>query len=425
MIRGWKAAYAAVIGGLTAFMSASPATAASPAMAASGLPGEDTIVRCGMEGQDREASITLARDRAIYRYGEPGREPELTLSSALAGLDYRREAGPGDTIDEIITFANGDTSYRFSTGFRDGAVPDPTALRAFGTLTVHRGGRTLARLNCRKDSIRRAPDRLLEAMREMGRDRASDGTSLPNYPVHAPVRAAQAAPCAPETNVDTCWSRGVSAARRGDLQAALEHHDMSCAARITTMGCYEAGKLYLHNRQLRDYGRARQRLARTCDGDDPGQGPYACKYLGWMYLTGTGVPRDLSEAFGLLAQSCFLHNDALLIDPEGCHFLGQTILEKRGSPPFDQEKSAYLAYLSFAQGCTDDATTVCEEASNFYQQGDARNAAWIKACDRDVSDHGAIRSCARLATRWTDYAAAQAARQQLASLFRAVSTRME
>ena len=392
------------------------------APAAAQWKAEETVLTCRIEGQDRVASISLSDKQAIYRYGRPGQQPELRLSSPLADLDYRREDGAGDTIDEIATFANGDTAYRFAAGFKNGAQPDPSALRPFGLLTVSRAGKVLAKLACGPASIERNPDRLLARMRDIGRKQTTDGVSFPNYPIHPPVRAADAPPCKADTNVDTCWSRGVSAARNGDLRGALEHYDKSCDARIGTMGCYEAGKLYLHNRQLRDYARAKERLARTCAGDDIGQGPYACKYLGWMSFTGTGVPRSLDEAFGYLGKACFFHNDAILIDPEGCHFLGKTALELRGRSQRDAARADHLAYIAFAQGCTDNATTVCDEARALYRREAARAASWIKLCDSDVGEHGPIGTCAELTISGEDYDAAQAARQQLASMFRAVST---
>lgn len=386
---------------------------------------EETVLSCRFKGQGRVASVSLIGTRAIYREGRGGRKPELILSSPLADLDYRREDGAGDTIDEIATFADGDTVYRFAAGFRNGAQPDPSALRPFGLLTVTRAGKPLAKQSCVPASIVRGPDRLLARMRNAGRERTSDGMTFPNYPIDPPIRAADAPACKPENNVDTCWSRGVGAARSGDLRGALEHFDMSCDARIGTMGCYEAGKLYLHSRQLRDYARAKQRLARTCDGDDSGQGPYACKYLGWMYSTGTGVSRNLDEAFVYLGKACFLHNDEILIDPEGCHFLGQTVLELRGRSQRDEARADYLAYIAFAQGCTDDAKTVCDEAHALYRRDAARAATWIKRWDDDAGGHGAITKCADLAISGGDYDATQAARRQLASLFRAVSTSRE
>lgn len=385
--------------------------------AAADQSGVEPVLTCRIEGQNRVAAISLSENRAIYRYGRTGQDPELTLSSPLADLDYRRKDGAGATIDEIVTFTNGDTSYRFSAGFRNGAQPDPSALRPFGLLTVSRGGKSLASLWCIPGSIERTPDGLLSRMRDMGREQTSDGVSFPNYPIHPPLRAAAAPACKADANVDTCWSRGVSAERRGDLRGALEHYDMSCDAHIGTMGCYEAGKLYLHNRQLRDYARAQQRFTRTCAGDDSGQGPYACKYLGWMAFTGTGVPRDLDEAFGKLARACFLHNDAIFIDSEGCHFLGKVALELRGRSPRDTSMANYLAYLAFAQGCTDDAMTVCDEARALYRREVARAAAWIRQCDDDADEHGSISKCAELVKSGDDYEAVQATRRQLVSLF--------
>lgn len=396
----------------------------SNAFASVGAPGEEIVLACRIDGQDREASVTLTATRATYRYGRPQSEPELTLSSALADLDYRRTDGAAGTVDEIVTFANGDTTYSFASGFRNGAQPDPSALHPFGLLTVRRGGRDLARLPCIPVSIQRIPDQLLARLRDIGRERDSDGVSFPNYTIHARVPAAQSAPCEAENNVDTCWSRGVSAARGGDLRGALEHYDMSCAARIMTAGCYEAGKLYLQNRQLRDYTRARQSLARTCDGDDPGQGPYACKYLGWMYLTGTGVERNLDMAFRKLAQACFLHNDAILIDGEGCHFLGQVVLERREHPSVKSAHADYLAFLAFAQGCTDDAETVCDEARTLLRRGQADAAPWVKQCDRDAGRYGGLRTCAEMMTASPDYDVRQDVRRRLKSLFSQASVSM-
>ena len=389
----------------------------SNAVAATERADDEVFLTCRIEGRDREASVSLSDIGATYRYGPSSSEPELTLTSPLADLDYVRHNGPAGTVDEIMTFANGDTTYRFETGLRNSAQPDPSALLPFGHLTISRSGSELARLPCRPDTIERAHDRLLARMRDIGRERASDGVGFPNYTIHDLAAASESAPCEVENNVDTCWSRGVSAARGGDLKVALEYYDMSCAARIMTAGCYEAGKLYLQNRQLRDYVRARQSLVLTCDGDDSGQGPYACKYLGWMYLTGTGVERDLTQAFVALSKACFLHNDAILIDGEGCHFLGQVIFETRAPSVRSETNVDYLAFLSFAQGCTDEAETVCDEGRALLRRGQARAAPWIKRCDRNVGRYGDIGSCAELLTISADYDVRQAMRRQLKSLF--------
>lgn len=408
--------FTAILGAVLPGLCAVAATIS--AAAASGRAGEENVLTCPIRGQDREASISIAGTRAIYRYGRPGQAPELTLSGPLADLDYRREDGAGDTIDEIATFTNGDTAYRFAAGFRDGLEPDRSALRPFGLLTVSRAGKTLATLACDPDRIDRVHDRLLARMRAIGRERTTDGVAFPNYPIRYPPPAGRSPPCEADSNVDTCWSSGVAAARGGDLRGARDHYDMSCDAGLITAGCYEAGKLYLHNRQLRDYARARQRFARVCDGDDPGQAPYACKYLGWMHLTGTGAERDPDKAWHLLAHACFPDDDSLMIDPEGCHFLARAILETRARSPRRDAMADYLAYLALAQACTDGAATVCDEARALHRREAARGAAWIGRCDRDAAGHGEIASCAGLARIEADYDAARAMRKQLRALYR-------
>lgn len=387
------------------------------AAVASDARPEESVLTCRIEGQDREISISITGTLATYRYGSALKKPELTLSSSLADLDYRRKNGPGDTIDEIVTFTNGDTAYRMAAGFRNGAAPDPTALEPFGTLTVIRAGKTLTALNCRPDSIRRVHDRFLARMRDIGRERSSDGESFPNYEIQYPAPANRSPPCKDDFNVDTCWSRGVGAARGGDLRGALGHYDMSCEAGFNDLGCYEAEKLYLQNRELRDYAKAQERFTRVCDGNDPGRGPYACKYLGWMHLTATGVSRDLDMAWSNLARACFLHNDVDMIDPEGCHFLAKTVSAARDAPSSQYPKADLLAYVALSQGCTDDARTVCEEAQILYRTGTGRHAPWIKSCEALVRAKGTFASCEDMGRFRDDYDDAMATRRKLKALF--------
>ncbi|MFV0624513.1 tetratricopeptide repeat protein [Sphingomonas sp. ac-8] len=384
---------------------------------ASAKTDPEPVLNCRIEGKDREVSISIVDTRALYRYGPPGQKAELTLSSPLADLDYRRKNGPSVTIDEIVTFANGDTAYRVEAGFRTGAGGDPTALQPYGLLTVSRAGTRLAQFRCQPDSITRVPDRLLAHMRDIGRERDSDGHTFPNYPIEYPAPARQSPPCEQTANVDTCWSRGVSAARGGDLRGAAEHYAMSCEAGFNMGGCYSAGKLYLHNRQLRDYARARTVFTRVCASDDPGQGPYACKYLGWMYWTGTGVSRDLDKAWGALSRACFLHNDALLIDPEGCHFYAKVIDELRVASPGRYRDTEFLSYIVLSQACTDDAATVCDEARTRYRTAAARNAPWLKRCEEAARRTNTFATCADIATEPADYDASKIARRRLRSMF--------
>lgn len=366
---------------------------AHAAMATEVLPSE-AAMSCEIQGQQRQLSVSIAGTRAHYRYGVAGQKPELALSSPLADLDYRRNYGPASTIGEIVTFHNGDTAYRVESGFRGGVQPDPTTLQPFGLLTVSRAGKTLATLRCRPETIQRVPDRFLAAMREIGRERDSDGEVFPNYQIQYPASAAQSPACEEDFNVDTCWSRAVAVARSGDQAGALAHFDMSCDAGFNINGCYEAGKLYLHNRQLRNYSRALTRLTTACDSRDPGFGPYGCKYLGWMYLTGTGTPRDLDKAWSNLARACFLHNDVNMIDGEGCHFFARTVNEARAAMPAQYKDAEFLAYLALAQGCTDDAKTVCDEAQALYRQGAGQRAHWVKRCEATARTSQRFTACA-------------------------------
>lgn len=395
---------------LATFFSGAPARADTPQM-------EQVILRCQMEGSSREATIALAGTQAIYRFGTPGQAPELTLRERLMDLDYRRARGIGSTIDETITFRNHDTFYRFTTGFRDKLQPDPTAYHRFGHVTVSRAGKILAKLVCREATIERIPEKLTQVMIAEGRKTDSTGETFPNYTIQYPAPARQSPPCEQTFNVDSCWSRGAEMERSGDLAAALGHYDMSCAAKFNTAGCYDAGKFYLHNRQLRNYARAQDRFTRACDGTDPGEGPYACKYLGWMALTGTGMPRDYDKAWSLLARACFLHNDVLMIDAEGCHFFAQTALEKYGQAPKHRDMANYAAYIALAMGCSDNAQTVCAEGRALYQREAARNARWLKQCAKDASDRSTQFSCAALIEYDKNYDVSQAKRRVLNSLF--------
>ena len=368
--------------------------------AAAGCAGaEDTVATCRIEGQPKQVSICLYEDEsapadAIYRFGPVRGEEELVLRMPLMELGYVTANGAGATIDETATFTSGDHAYRVTFGFRDGRQPDPSALHKFGTVQVLRKGGQVAELACAPETIVRKPDLLLDWMRRRGRTHASDGTELSNYDIAWPGPAAQAPPCERKNDVDTCWSLGVSAARGGDPALALAYYDKSCDAGFGTYGCYDAGKLYLHNRQLRDYARAYERLGRACEGDDPGEGPYACKFLGWMHYTGIGAEKDPERAWRYLSQACFTHNDALMVDAEGCHFFAETVLAAH--PPGDAARQrthpggGYLAFLALAMGCADQAEGVCAKARSFLAEGKAASAAWVVRCDEDTGDCGAL-----------------------------------
>jgi hypothetical protein len=384
---------------------------------------EERVASCQMAGQQKSVSICLSGDQAIYRFGPAQGTPELVLRAPLMELGYLRANGARNTIDETVVFSNDDYTYRASFGFRDGRQPDPIELWEIGTVNVSRKNKTVAELHCAPETIRRAYDLLMDKMRRLGRERTTDGQTFPNYEVTGyPGPASESPPCEQEFNVDTCWGLGVDAERGGDLGLALAYYDKSCDAKLgPVIGCYEAGKLYLQSRKLRNYARAYDRFAFVCDSDEIGEGPYACKYLGWMHHTGIGANKDPSKAWSYLARACFLHNEQLMIDAEGCHFFAEVAL--KGSAPksakdeLKRRANPYLAYLALAMGCTDGAEGICTQAKSFFASQKAASSAWIAQCDRDIGAEQPATDCAGLIRRQQDYDTTQALRRQIFSRF--------
>ncbi len=383
--------------------------------------GEEPVASCQIARQEKQVSVCLSGDAAVYRFGPVQGKPEMTLRAPLMEVGYLRADGAGQTIDETVVFPNEEYAYQASFGFRAGLPPDPTELRKFGTVKVLRKDKTVAELACAPETIIRKPDLLLDRMRKAGRKGTSDGVVFNNYEIEYPGPVSESPPCKQDFNVDTCWSQGISAARGGDPALALGYFDKSCDADLGPQGCYEAGKLYLQSRALRDYGRAYERFTRVCSSDDVGQGPYACKYLGWMHHTGIGAEKDPHKAWSYLSQACFTHNEALIIDAEGCHFFAEAVL--RAHPLGDarrqreQAGGGYLAYLALAMGCADDAKGICAEAKTLLDNGKAVSAAWIARCDEDMGAAPPAIDCAGLITPPSDYETNQALRRQIFSHF--------
>lgn len=186
--------------------------------------------------------------------------------------------------------------------------------------------------------------------------------------------------CEKRSNVDTCWQLGIGAEEE-DPAAALGHYQRSCDFRSQLAGCYEAARIMLHNRDLRDYDAAYSTFSIVCNSRDIGFGPYACKFMGWMHHTGIGAERDREAAFDLLGRSCFLHNELYFTDSEGCHFLSENILVG----PFDAREKQLLAYAALSMGCMDRAEGVCNDAQVFYAAAEADGAAWLDDCEEWLS----------------------------------------
>lgn len=379
----------------------------------------ESFFSCRIEGQSKQVSVTLTADTAAYRFGPADGPAELTLSAPLSELDYRRRFHSGGVLDEVVAFTSGDHAYELSMGFRSGIQPDPTALHPFGDLKVSRAGTVISTLSCEPSTIERAHDLLLAHMRAIGREKASDGQSFNNYDIPVMQPAAVSPPCeqADNTNVDTCWSRGVTAERRGDLRGALEHFDMSCDAGQNLLGCYSAAKFSLLNRQLRNYPHALELFARICREDASTTGPYACKYLGWMHHTGIGAPRNDGLAMEYLAKACFPDGEDMFIDPEGCHFLSESL----SRAPMAEARGPYAGYLALAMGCTDAAEGLCRDALALIASERAKSAAWIASCDLAFKDRRPVDTCTDLAAPELSFEDRQSLRRQIRTVFNSLA----
>lgn len=385
--------------------------AAGP-VAAECADDDEVLVSCRIDGQDAELSVCLSAEEATYRLGPVDDSAELKLVTPLTDLDYRRKEGPGTTIDEIVTFRNNGEEHRIAMGFRNDEESASTGSNEFADLTILRDGNEAETLSCVSETITRAHDLLIPYFTGAGRDTASDGASLPEESINSDSSASEAPVCEKEHNVDTCWSRGVDMERDGDLPGALAQFEMSCDAGIQLAGCYEAGKLYLHNPDLRDYPRAYDRFSRMCQSDDIGGGPYACKFMGWMHHTGIGVERNRDDARYYLSRACFMHND-LTSDAEGCHFLAEHAQQASTGSQAERNMANYVAYLSLAMGCTDGAEGVCTDAGRLL----ATPGDWQNDCEQAVAESFPEGSCESLLTLDGSYEEYKDLRQQLRHLF--------
>ncbi|GAA4252357.1 hypothetical protein [Azospirillum formosense] len=226
--------------------------------------------------------------------------------------------------------------------------------------------------------------------------------------------------CTPVSNVDSCWEAGVAAEKRGDAKAALAAYQASCDAGFQVGGCYEAGKIYFLNVDLRDYGAAQERMEIVCGSDDVGIGPYACKYLGIIHRKGlTGEPR-IDRAFTELSRACFLHNPEPFIDGNGCEVLADSIPDA-DEMGVDEHvwQPEYIAYLAFAMGCSDDMPGLCDRALAIYSRAEAQSASWLGRCAEDVEVVGFAGQCRELsrAASVVDYDQRQAFRRRLVNMY--------
>lgn len=249
---------------------------------------------------------------------------------------------------------------------------------------------------------------------------SSAATARPVQRAEVPMGDQSPSACVQDANVDSCWRSGVAAEKRGDSGAALAAYEASCTAGFQMGGCYEAGKIYFLNVQLRDYAASKDRMARVCESDDVGIGPYACKYLGIIYRNGLSGTAQLDRAFAILSRSCFLHNDAPFIDGNGCEILADSIPGADEMGVADEVwQPDYIAYLAFAMGCSDDMPALCARALAIHGRATAHSARWLARCEEDVEAVGFSGRCEDLARSASvaGYEQRQAFRRHLVRIF--------
>jgi hypothetical protein len=185
--------------------------------------------------------------------------------------------------------------------------------------------------------------------------------------------AAVTAPCKGEYVQDTCLVRGLDALDHNPAEAIL-HFEMSCAFRLGVDGCYMAAKLYLLDPSLRNLTRANSLFSIVCAGDEVGSPPDGCKYLGWMYLTGIGAPKDGVRAKELLEKSCFTAPGNPVVDAEGCELLAELLIATH------DDSQVQRAFLAFAMGCLDGVSALCRTAGQIVYAASVRSEPWVPDC---------------------------------------------
>lgn len=224
--------------------------------------------------------------------------------------------------------------------------------------------------------------------------------------------------CEKDADLDSCWKTAAEH-RESDPAQALFYFEQSCEFGHHPWGCYEAGKLYLHNSDLRDYTKASVRFETVCKSDAVGVGPYACKFLGWMHTAGIGMDKDQKTAANLLSKACFSHN-ILTTDPEGCTLLADGLLQGQFDSIINAEKlreaerPKYLAYLAYSRACLDGAKDICEKANELLVLEQSAKAGWVEVCSYLAP---AGYTCADLAIEGRAYEQNRMAERNLISQF--------
>lgn len=129
------------------------AAIALPGAAMAACPSNAAVlVSCNLKHGTKRLETCLLGDRALYRYGTPGKPPELEMLRHVRDVGMTPWPGVSRTIWESFTFFNDDIGYEVHHSIDKG--PDAGPLR--GGITVMRGDDVLASLDCDPGTVESA-----------------------------------------------------------------------------------------------------------------------------------------------------------------------------------------------------------------------------------------------------------------------------
>jgi hypothetical protein len=117
--------------------------------------GQEAFTSCQIEGLNTEVFVCHDDQVATYSYGPIGEPVDLFLLETIENVDFEPWSGVGRSIDERVTFYNGEFSYEVGGGF-DRPFSEEEMLqeiRRFGWIEIGQKGPSLGRLECIPDTV--------------------------------------------------------------------------------------------------------------------------------------------------------------------------------------------------------------------------------------------------------------------------------
>lgn len=107
------------------------------------------LFHCTTGGGAKTLSVCLQGTVAVYRFGETGRMPDLTLARRVEDVGMKPWNGIGRTLWEEVSFSNGGTDYLVSYAVERMPEGPPPA----GRVIVGQGDSELADIACDTGSL--------------------------------------------------------------------------------------------------------------------------------------------------------------------------------------------------------------------------------------------------------------------------------